>query len=162
MTELQRVQDAEIVEEGPSWEEHVSEWTSAAGQVFAGQMRQARVAASVARVYGNGSMEAFAKEVGASRSTVYDYARVWWIYGHILSERPDDSPLTISHYVEASYAPDPLKAIEEAEDEGLTTRQIEKRRKEPEATPQLITHIICPECSAMSPISRCETKEIPA
>jgi hypothetical protein len=134
MTELQRVPiEPEIVEDGPEWEALVSEWADAGWRVFAGQLRQARAAAAVQRHYGMSSMEKFAQEVGVSKSTVYDYARVYNIYGHLYEDssgRLESSGLLdITHLIECSYAPDPIKMLERAEDEGLSSRQIKAERQ---------------------------------
>ena len=135
MTELERVYDGEVIEEGPSWEEHVSEWAEGARQEFAGQLRQARAAASVARHHGRSSMKAFAQEVGASKSKVYDYCRVWWVYGHLFEDGDFSGrfqTLGISHYLQALRAPDPSSALEQAEDEGLSVRRLKERIEESE------------------------------
>lgn len=172
MTELTRVQDAEVVDGGPSWEEIVSEWSAGAHRVLEGQLRQARAAAAVSRYYGESSMEAFAKEVGASRSTVYDYARVFWVFGHLYFDE-EGSPsgrlenpgtTTITRLVDATYAPDPAQALERAEAEDLSGREQKAARKaeqEPERV-HLITHIVCPACSVASPMNECETREVEA
>ena len=165
VSELERVHDAEPVREGPSWEDLVSEYSEGAQAEFVGQLRQARVFALVARHYGRVSLTEFAKEVGCSKSKAYDWARVWWVFGHALgdSARLENSPLTISHYVEASYAPDPMRMIEAAEDEGLTTRQIEARRKEPEVPEaprnvETVEVVACPKCGEVYPLREAETR----
>lgn len=169
MTELERIYDAEIVEDKPSWEELVSEWTDAGWRVFAGQLRQARAAAAVNRYYGRASMEHFANEVGASKSTVYDYARAYIVFGHLYEDsgRLENSGLlTISHLIEASYAPDPVEMLERAEDEGLSSRQIKRERtesengSEPQRNVEVVTEFVCPECGAVSPMSKVESREV--
>ena len=168
MTELQRIPiEPEIVEDKPSWEECISEWTDAGWRVFAGQLRQARAAAAVQRHYGLSSIEKFAQEVGTSKSTIYDYARAWNTYGHLyeVSGRLENSGLlSISHLIEASYAPDPIEMLERAEDEGLSSRQIKRERSESHNTPQnveTVTEFICPACGEVSPMSKVESREVP-
>lgn len=134
MSDVEQIHEAEIVEESPSWEELVSEWTAGASLALAGQLKQARAAANVQRVYGRKSVEAFAKEVGASKSTVYDYARVWQMYGHLFEDGEYSGrleTLSMAQLVEAAYSPDPVTTAERAEDEGLSSRQIRAERREP-------------------------------
>lgn len=153
--ELERVYDAEVVEDRPEWELLVSEWANAASQVLIGQLRQARAAAMVQRHYGRASVEKFANEVGCSRSTAYDYARAWSIFGHLYfsedgqpSGRLDNSGVIgIGHLIEASYSPDPVEVLERAEDEGMTTRQIKAERKdEGKERAQKTETKVCPRC----------------
>ncbi len=136
MAELERVYEGEVVEEqAPSWEQLISEWAEGARLEFAGQLRQARAAASVVRHYGRASMKHFAAEVGCSKSWAYDLARVWWVYGHLFEDGDFSNRLEtrgISHYLKALRAPDPVAMIEEAEDEDLSARQIEERIRERE------------------------------
>lgn len=167
--ELERVYDAEVVEDRPEWELLVSEWADAASQVLIGQLRQARAAAMVQRHYGRASVEKFANEVGCSRSTAYDYARAWSIFGHLYfsedgqpSGRLDNSgAIGIGHLIEASYAPDPVEVLERAEDEGMTTRQIKAERKQPEQRDvETITEVVCPDCGSVNPINKVETRTV--
>ncbi len=138
MTELERVSDAEVVEDHPSWEELVSEFVEGSRFELHGQLRQARAAAAVCRHYGRSSMTKFAGEVGKSPGWCYDLARVWFVYGHIfeaadgqLSNRLET--LGISHLVKSLAAPDPVALAEKAHDEGMTSRQVEdEARGEPE------------------------------
>ena len=169
MTELQRIPiEAEIVEV-PSLEEIKSEWTMGASQKLMGQLRQARAAASLEKHYGQGSVEGFAREMYVSPSTVYAYAATWRklldafgeegeVYGRL-----ENSPLKISNVMEAVKETDIPKALDEAEDEGLSSRQQEARRRE-KTTPanvETVTEFICPACGEVSPMSKVESREVP-
>lgn len=175
MTELEGVHKAEVVVEPESgqgdgyYEEQVSEWAEGSGQAILGNMRCARAAANVARRYGEASLTAFAGDVGRSKSTVYQYARVWRVFGPKLEaggEWSGDSTrlesLTMSHLVRAVSAPDPVAAAEEAEDEGLSTRQMEARRKEREVPKNVetVVQIVCPACGVASPMGSVETRTV--
>lgn len=158
MTELERVYDVgEIVDDMPSWEELTSEWASGASEAILGQLRQARAAAAVRSVYGESSMEKFAYEVGSSKSTVYNYAKVWWVYGHLLedgnsqfSKRLESGSLSMTQLLAATKAPDPVAMIEEAEEKNLSSRAIEARIKEeeePENVEKVNYTMTCPTCN---------------
>ena len=154
--ELERVYDGEVVEEpeGMDWEQATSEWAEGSRQEFVGQLRQARAAASVAKRYGWASMGAFAKEVGCGKSKVYDYARVWVVYGHLFEDGEFSARLetrTISHYVKALRAPDPVAFVEESEDEDWSTRRmdevLEEREIEAHGKPERVETRVCPTCN---------------
>lgn len=165
VTEIEKVRDVEVaslVEDKPDWESLVSEWAEGASLELEGQLRQARAAAGVVRSYGMGAMEGFAYEVGCSKTKVYDYARVWAVYGHIFEGEHSGrlETLGITHLVKSLSAPDPLEVATEAHDEGLTTRQTEERAKERTMPKNVetITYIVCPECGVQSPMSKVETR----
>lgn len=155
--ELERVYEGEVVEDKPDWESLISEWAEGARFAFAGQLRQARAIASVSRYYGRTSIEKFAAEVGCSKSWAYDLCRVWQTYSHRFEDGEIstrlESPLGISHYVKASYARDPQAAIEKAEDERQTTRQIEASNQEEkeqehagDERAEVVKTMPCPQC----------------
>lgn len=167
MTELERVHDAEVVEED-IWEAAVSEWATGHSEELKGKLRQARAAAAVRTRYGAGSMEAFAQEVGASRSKVYAFAAAYrkliaWFETHEeISKRLNDSPLRISNVLEASHEDDVPKALDEAEDEKLTSRQQRARRKEKEVPKnvELVEIVTCPRCDEEYPLSEAMTRKV--
>ena len=173
MTELVRTyDDAELVDDeapGYDWESGVSEWAEGSRMEFVGKLRQARAAAGVARRYGFGSMQKFAGEVGASRTTVYDAARVWVVYGHIfdggdpLAEALEAKGYT--HMVDSLRAPDPIEDIKIAIDNDETTRQHEDRLQggeEKEAgNVELISEFKCPDCESWHRLNGVETREVP-
>lgn len=153
--ELEYVQDAEIVDEGPSWEELTSEWAEGARHELVGQLRQARAAAAVMRTYGTGAMKKFAGEVGASKSKVYDYAKVWAVYGHLFEDGELPASFQtrgISHMVAALKDPEPVRMLETSEDEDLSVRQIEERTQDREQAehggPERVEAKECPSCGA--------------
>ena len=163
--ELERILDAEIVEDKPSIEDIKAEWTMGAERKLEGQLRQARAAYALQKHYGKASMESFAKEMDKGRSTVYAYAK---LYARLLeffpdqqqiSERLESSPLTISNVMEASKEEDFPKALDEAEDDHLSTRQQEARRKERSEPKNVetITKLACPECGAISAMKDVQT-----
>jgi ribosomal protein L32 len=170
MTEIQRIYDAEPVSTVPSMEELKSEWTVGAAQKLAGQLRQARAAAMLKTHYGAKSIEGFAKEMNTSASTVYEYARAWrrlletFESEHEIYGRLEDSPLRISQVIESGRDEDMARSLDEAEDDNLSSKaQRERRRERSEPkNVQLITHMVCPECGALSPMSRVETREMEA
>lgn len=170
MAEIEQVYEGEVVDDGtPGWETLVSEWTSGAAQALVGKLRQARAAANVSRHYGQASMEKFAAEVACGKSKVYDYARVWWIFGHLMTPNADNAfsgrlesgRLSMTQLVELTYAPDPVSSLDVAEDEGLSSRAIRERSKEErrvmeerEASmgstphrPVEVTTEVCPDCT---------------
>lgn len=167
MTELERVyDDVEVVEEqGSDWESCVSEWAEGAHQELAGQLRQCRAAAAVTKRYGLSSMEGFAKDVGCSRSKAYDYAKVWWTYGHLVetpefSRRVESGLVTISQMIQGTRDPEPVKAIDRAVDDGISARQMERERKE-EGIPEnveVVDLVVCPHCGVEYPISHANTR----
>ena len=165
MRELERVPETvEIVEELQEhpediWESAINEWSTGASHVIVGQLRQARAAAAVTRVHGTSSMKKFADEVGASKTTVYDYAKVWWIYGHLfedgqssLSVRAESGLLNMAQLIKMSRAPDPIKRAEEVED-GTSSRAIEamnqqEREQEHAEDPRAQTVQVTRACEA--------------
>lgn len=169
--ELERVYDGEIVDDEPSWDDYVVAWGNAAGNILINQFRQAKIAANVNRIWGSGSIKTFAKSVGLEKSHVYNFARVWWLFGHFIengddefSRRLESGMLTFSHFIESTYAPDPLEAINEAEDEGLSTRAIKAKNQErkelehaTDERAQTAGTMDCPDCT---PCSRCNNERV--
>lgn len=162
MTEIERVYDAEVVEEpeGMEWQTAVSEWAEGSRQEFVGQLRQARAAALVVRRYGRASIKEFAQEVGSGKSKVYDYCRVWQVYGHLFEDGDFSGRLetrSISHYIAALNAPDPVTLLETSEDEDLSVRQIQERVKVAEEAEHGGAEVVtetraCPTCNGSGEI----------
>lgn len=162
--ELERVYDEAEPREVPVWRQAIAEWRSGAETKLRGQLRQAQAAYMVERHYGEGSMEEFAneEEVNSSRTTVYAYAGAWSKllahFGHAdaISERLDDSPLTITNVIEAAKEEDLPRALDEAEDEGMSSRQQKAKRRERSETPgqgqkvEVIDMVACPHCGGIS------------
>lgn len=152
--ELEVVRNPEILQEnqGDVWESAVSEWSSGQSQAILGQLRQARAAAAIQSVYGTSSMKSFADEVGAAPSTCYEYAKVWNRYGYLIEdgsgqfyERLESGFTTMSHLIKALRSPDPRAAIEEAADDGISAREMERRQKT-EEEPQRVEKVEITEC----------------
>lgn len=125
--------------EGESWEDHVSAWAQVEGEMQDRLWMLAAVAASLTTVYGDQSVGAFAAEVGCSARRVYDYAathKAW-------QSRARSQILSFKHHTIAGRAEEPETFIEEAEVEGLSTRELERRvsGKEPEPMER------CPTCN---------------
>jgi hypothetical protein len=165
MTEIERIQDVEIVEDVPSWEELVGEFAEGRRYEMHGQLRQARAAASVVTHYGRQSIKAFAFEVGKSPSWVYDLARVWHVYGHIFEDGDELSSrletLGISHLVKSLSAPDPVALAERAHDEGMTTRQVEEEARGKEEKAEIAKTMVCPQCGGTGEVPMDEAIPVP-
>jgi DNA repair exonuclease SbcCD ATPase subunit len=173
LTEVQRVHDPEIIiDSRPSWEDIKTEWTMGAHRKIEGQLRQARAAAVLETHYGLSSVEAFAKEVKVSPSTVYGYGAAWrrlmLAFGDEaeIYNRLESSPLTITNVLEATRESieDIPRALDEAEDEGLSTRAQKARRRERQEPQnvEMVREIVCPSCGEISPMNQVEVREIPA
>lgn len=123
---------------GESWEDHVSAWAQVEGEMQDRLWMLAAVAASLTTVYGDQSVGAFASEVGCSARRVYDYAathKAW-------QSRRRSQILSFGHHTIAARAEEPEVAIERAEIEGLSTRELARdvSGKEPEPMER------CPTC----------------
>jgi hypothetical protein len=72
----------------------------------------------------------------------------------------------VSFSVHAELAPLPPdeqeQALERADAEGWTVKRAREEARGKTKNAQLITHIVCPECGALSPMSKVETREVPA
>lgn len=168
--ELERVYDAEVLEgevveedQRDLWDYAISEWTTGHYETLKGRLRMARAAAAVRSEYGKGSMKAFADELGAGRSTVYDYARGYkkllQSYGshEAVSARLEDAPLTISDVLEATHErPEDIpKQLDKVEVDKPSTRQQRKEREE-RTRPKNVETVdrgTCPHCGAIFSVS---------
>ncbi len=93
-------------------------------------MARSRIAASLARRYGEGTAATFAADVGVASRTVQYYAQTYRVF----EMRPRVRILGFTHHRIAARSEDPQRAIEEAADKLLSTRQMEVR-VEAEALP---------------------------
>lgn len=169
-TELERVRDAEVVQEGDAyWQSQVSEWTVGHAQALIGHLRSARAAASVERRYGEASLAEFAKEVGAGRSTCYQYAYAWntllFEFGseESLSSRLENSPLSVWQVIECMKAPEGERKpmLDRAEDENLSISQIRAHRQgEEEKNVEVIEVIECPHCEQAFALSEAHVRKV--
>ncbi len=139
-----------------------AEWTGGSYQVLSGAFRMAR-AAEHARIKGEGTWEHLMREMGAEKSWLYSLANCWRTYGErildgTLSTRLE-SPLTISHFIEATKADDPMSALDMAEDEGLSVRQLRARIGGDDAPQNVetIEMMSCPKCGECYALSEAMT-----
>ncbi len=143
MTELERIPDSGLpVFESDDWNEHVEVWRSLDSRIQDDKWRMAAVAASLTATWGEKGevMARFAHEAGTSGRRVYEYAATWKAW----ASRERSQTLSFHHHTIAARSEDPEGAIEAAEVEELSTRQLERRIKpeEPEATETMR----CPRC----------------
>lgn len=107
---------------GTSWEDHVKAWQDVRGQIADYQWQLGAVAASMATKYGDRALDKFAKQVGDKRRTVYTYQQVYLRFGH----QPRLPNLTYSHYRAVVAAPNAEELLQQASQEALPTRAIER------------------------------------
>lgn len=113
---------------GEAWEDHVNAWMLVSEQIEDYRWQLAAIAASLHKRYGENVAGKFASEVGVSAETIRRYARAYRAFSKENNENAQRSPiLTLTHHAIAARFNDPQKAIEEAEDEQLSTRQMEVR-----------------------------------
>lgn len=124
--------------QGDTWEDHVSAWAQVEDEMQDRLWMLAAVAASVTTVYGDQSIGAFASEVGCSARRIYDYAATYKAW----QSRARSQILSFKHHTIAARAEDPDQAIEEAEVEEMSTRELDRKvsGKEPEPMQR------CPTC----------------
>lgn len=108
---------------GESYEDHVAAWRQTAQELGERQWMLGAIAASVETKYGDGRMRKFVDDVKVPKSTLYEYAQVYKLAQK--SERSEF--LTWTHYKIAAYASDPDRLLREAEDEQLSTREMQQR-----------------------------------
>ena len=160
MTDVQVVHKAEILEPAPTLEDLYSEWAMGFFEKLKGQLRQARCAAMVKRHYGRGSIAEFAKAVGSSEQTVYEYAGAWRRLTNAypseaeISNRLEDSPMTIWQIIEgvrgreAREIPAVLDEIEE-KNKSVSRIQAERREEGKPKNVEMVDRCACPECGAI-------------
>ena len=117
--------------EADRWEEHVSYWRAYWTNMQDRLWLLASIAASVEANYGESNVKRFAYEVQCSSTWVYRLARLHRTWRNL---RPSQV-LSVSHHLEAMEAPDPQAAIERAELENLSTRQLRAEIKGEVYTP---------------------------
>ena len=125
MSELALVQAEEWpVFRGESYEEHVSTWLEVDRSVQGHYWMLGAVAASLKEKYGEDAFAKFASEVGSSRRRVYEYAETYEAYNDEKCER--SHILSFHHHTVAARSEDPAQALETAEREELSTRELEQ------------------------------------
>ncbi len=101
---------------GETWAEHVQAWKAVTHEIEERQWALGAIASSVGRLYGENSIERFAREVGVKAPTVWQYAHVYQRFKNY--ER--SAKLSWSHHLIASYSNNPARALEEAETKRLS------------------------------------------
>lgn len=114
-----------------SWDDHVEAWHALGRKAEDAAWGRAAVAASLRHRYGEKAIEKFAAEVGQSRTNVFRLAQIHIAYVE-KSRRRDN--LSFAHHIEALTAPDPGAALEQAEREGWSVRDL-RRHLHPKALP---------------------------
>lgn len=99
-----RVVDAELIHappmsDEPSWEELKQLWLDQERETTKGHFKLGIIAATVASVYGEGSIQAFAKEVKRKPEAVYRHLRVYRSFAQYFHQWKN---LSWTHYVIAS------------------------------------------------------------
>lgn len=121
MSELALVQDELPVFRGQSYEEHVSTWLEVDRSVQGHYWMLGAVAASMVKRYGDDVAGKFASDVGASRDRIWRYARTYRAWENLQRS----NFLSFQHHTIAAKSDNPQKALEVAESEGLSTRELE-------------------------------------
>ncbi len=111
------------LEDRHRYEEHVQAWGDAWLQAQAGAFKLGAVADSLTRAYGEATVRRFASEVGVSTALIYERADT---FRKISAGGGEIRPrLSYTHHQLAYRTPDPKSWLDRAEDEGLSTRQME-------------------------------------
>lgn len=111
---------------GESYEDHVSAWIQAVQEVNERQWMLGAIAASMETGYGKGDMRRFAGDVGSELRTVYFCAQVY----RLRQKCPRGHNLNWTHYKIAASSDNPEELLRQAEEEGLSTREMEQRARQ--------------------------------
>lgn len=103
------------------YEDHVNSWLDVDRDMQDCYWKLAAVAASLVSKYGEDVMGKFGSDVGSSKRRIQEYARTYREW----EKRERSRILSFHHHTLAIKADDPQKAIEAAEDEQLSTRELE-------------------------------------
>lgn len=112
---------------GETVQEHIEVWREIDGQVESAQWAMSAIAASLTTKYGEGDVKKFAEAVNRTPGYIYKMARTYRFYsdrqkcpqGHF-------SDLTFSHHVRALTHPEPVEALQVAQDQGLSAIGLEE------------------------------------
>lgn len=117
---IQTDDDGNLTFAGTSWEEHVEAWREIQESVTEHFWALGAIGDSLARNYGDGDIKRFAQEVGLSQKRIYKLVSTYrgW------RGKQRSQMLSFTHHEEALRAPDPVEAIEKAEEEGWSSRQL--------------------------------------
>lgn len=169
---LERVYEGEVIEdsEGAKLEDFISRWSVTAGKILTQKFEQALILADVHAWGGREAALAFGYRYGDfHKSRVYDYLLVAKKFGphkddEGFSERLDSGLLTMSLLVSCARTPRPMEALDEAEDENLSTRAVNARSREAREQEQIdeaqasgttvetVSTVTCPRCSGVGAI----------
>jgi hypothetical protein len=114
---------------GQDWSEHVETARALIESLEGHRWALAAVCASVDVKYGEESFAQFASEIAWSTRSVYAYAQTYRAF----ESRNRSQILSFHHHTIAARAEDPEEAIEMAEVEELSTRELERRLQGREA-----------------------------
>jgi hypothetical protein len=128
---------------GEGWESHVSSALVVREGLEEHLWALAAICASVDRKFGQKSIPRFASEIGYSARRVWELAATYTAWES--RERSRNPALSFQHHAIAARAEEPERAIEEAEDEGLSTRQLAARVKKDEEEGRTKT-VVCSAC----------------
>ena len=113
------------------FDEHVSYWRAHWDDMQDRLWHLAAIAASLESRYGESTVKRFAYEVQCSSSWIYQLARTYRVW----QDKQRSQILSFSYHAIAAEASDPVAAIERAELENLSTRQLRAEIKGEVYTP---------------------------
>lgn len=108
--------------EGESYEEHVSTWLAVDESVQGHYWMLGAIAASLTKKYGDDVNGKFGGDVGSSGRRIREYAQTYTVW-----QNGDRSPfLTFKHHTLAARSENPQAALDFAQQEELSTRELEE------------------------------------
>lgn len=107
---------------GETFEEHVTAFEGIDKSIDARKWALAAIAASVKTKYNDKTMEKFAHEVRHSTAYIYELAITYRKF----ENSPRGEILSFTHHRIAAHSKNPIKAIKAAEDEEMSTRELEQ------------------------------------
>lgn len=106
--------------QGHTYEDHVKAWGEVVNDVELDLWKLGSIAASLVITQGDADVVKFGKEVGLSKSRIYEIAKTYKTFQN--SGRPEK--LSFSHYEEASESDEPLAMIGLAKQKEWSARQL--------------------------------------
>jgi hypothetical protein len=109
--------------ESEDWQEHVEAWRAEEDKQLKSKWEQAAIAANLTAVWGERTavIERFAHEAKCSARRVYEYAYTYRAF----QSRERSQILTFSHHTKAARSADPQRAIDTAEVQEFSTRELD-------------------------------------
>lgn len=107
---------------GSTYEDHLKAWREVVSDVETDLWKLGSVAASLVRTQGDSDVVKFAKEVGLSKSRIYEIAKTYKTFQ--ISGRPEK--LSFSHYEEAAESEDPVAMIGLAKRKEWSARELKR------------------------------------